>query len=85
MGSALAQYVDVIQGLVTNGFSHEEISNIMQGRYGVIRGASERSIRRFCAENGLRQGGRLIKDDELNNMVSTVVNQVICIYKIVLL
>ena len=30
MGSALAQYVDVIQGLVTNGFSHE-ISNIMQG------------------------------------------------------
>ena len=51
-------------------------NNILIGRYGMTRGASERSVRQFCSENRIRPGGPCIGDDELNNMDVTIVDGV---------
>ena len=76
MNSALDIYLDVIKSLVQEGLSHLEVSNVLKAKYGVDYGSSQRSVQRFCAEHSIRRGGPMIKEDELNNSVASVINEV---------
>ena len=56
----------------------EEISLILQDEYPDIRGLSVKNIKRFCQTYGIKKRG-FVPDDELNEIVATSVQQVLCI------
>lgn len=61
---------------IQEGFTHQEVSNIIIGVHDETRGVSVRSVRRFCHEHNIRRGGPLIRKDHLHVAVNHVVNQV---------
>ena len=52
--AALEKYSDKIEKLIyEKNASHNEVSLILKQKYHLNVGASARSVRRFCAENGI--------------------------------
>ena len=51
-----------------------DLSDILQQQYPGQRGFSERSIKRFCKEKGIRQRG-MISKEQLDNVVKVAVQR----------
>ena len=61
----------IAQLVLNEGRSNAQISEILQRLYPNQRGLSERSVRRFCCENGIsRRSG--LNDDTLQEVVNKV-------------
>lgn len=64
-----------IRELVEAGESHKYISHHLQLLYPGRHGLSARSVRRFCAEQGIR-ARNLISDDALDQVIHSQVSAV---------
>ncbi|XP_013421241.1 uncharacterized protein LOC106181414 [Lingula anatina] len=53
--AAIEGFVDIIRDLVKNFKTNEEISSILKTQYGVLRGASVRSIKTICSKYNIRR------------------------------
>ena len=71
-------YVDRIRQLVeTDCKTYQEVSAILQKSTGWTRGFSARTIRRLCAEHGIRtRGKQLVPDAELEAHVTAAIHEV---------
>ena len=61
--------------LVNERKSHEQISVELQRAYPDVRGLSTRSVRRFCASEGVQRTSRL-PDDQLDRVIFYCVQSV---------
>ncbi|XP_052390355.1 uncharacterized protein LOC128026983 [Carassius gibelio] len=55
MESKLDPYLDLIQRMINDGRTDEQVSDFLRFECGISRGASKANIRRFCAERGLKR------------------------------
>ena len=64
-----------LQTLIDEGKTYEQISQTLQSaNVAVTRGLSARSIRRFCADNGIKK----MKGADLDEVVAQSVSEVCC-------
>lgn len=66
----------VIKNKIENGATHQNISDYIMGLYPTMKGASVRSIRRFCEKYGLHYSSRLT-NQHLDILVSWSVGKVL--------
>ena len=65
----------LIQNMVSRGFSYAYIAGELREKVGNSRGISERSVRRFCANKGIKRKGT-VSDDTLSVAITKAVDQV---------
>ena len=66
---------DVVKGLLAKGQTYSQISSYLKQQYPHIsRGFSERSIRRFVKENGLKEEVKNDTVEAIKESVSEVTN-----------
>lgn len=63
---------DEIRDMVWSGMTHMEISTELKGKHPGMKGLSERSVRRFCQEQGISKP----RDRELDDIVEDSVREV---------
>ena len=64
--------VEVVTDWRKKGMTYKEISARLQQACPQVRGLSERSVRRFCKENGIEK----MNDAEVDDVIEEVVEEV---------
>ena len=59
------------------GKTHKEVADILGQQYPGVNGLSERSVRRFCATNGIRRYDSRVTGVDIHNVVTSVIADVI--------
>ena len=59
------------------GKTHKEVADILRQQYPGVNGLSERSVRRFCATNGIRRHDSGVTGVDIHNVVTSVIADVI--------
>lgn len=72
---ALNGYFDVISEMIKNGITYMEISAHLQN-VGVLRGASEANVRKFCREAGINHRTDSLSQTELSAAIETAIHDV---------
>ena len=57
--------------------THKEVADILRQQYPGVNGLSERSVRRFCATNGIRRYDSRVTGVDIHNVVTSVIADVI--------
>ena len=74
--AALEEYEDYVrEKVVTEKYSHRQLSDELQRAFPDERGFSVRSVKRFCSEKGIKKTCD-VDDQELDEVVSSAVLQV---------
>lgn len=63
---------DEIRVMVRRGMTHMEISTELKGKHPGVKGLSERSVRRFCQEQGIHKPRGRELDDIMEDSVREV-------------
>lgn len=63
MESSLLAYREVIQSMIKDGYTDQNISDHLQCECGLTKGFSQTNIRRFCTQNGI--GRERVHDSQL--------------------
>jgi len=74
---SLDTYRDVINCMVIDRRTYRDIADYLLSQ-GVVRGASEANVRKFCHENAINRRGSYVPDAELCAAVDTAVQEVRC-------
>jgi len=66
------------------GKTHKEVADILRQQHPGVNGLSERSVRRFCATNGIRRYDSRVTGVGVHNVVTSAIAEVIVasLYKI---
>ena len=73
--SDLQVYEGVIVQLISEGWSYDEVSEYRKTMVGDTRGMSSRTLRRYCAQRGIRRRGT-VDQDQLDRIVRFFVTNV---------
>ena len=80
--AALEEYEDYVrEKVVIEKYSHKQLSDELQRAFPDERGFSVRSIKRFCSEKSIKKTCN-IDDQELDEVVSSAVSQVRCVFEL---
>jgi hypothetical protein len=72
--ASLDDYEDIIAQLVQkNHWTHRQVADYVQVHFGIERGASERTVRRFCDEHHI---SGTVSDGALSLAVTQAIEQV---------
>ena len=67
-----------VQELVEEqGKTHKEVAAILRQQHPGVKELSERSVRRFCATNGIRRYDSRMTDVDIHNVVTSAIAEVI--------
>ena len=58
------------------GKTHKELSQILKNLYPEENGLSEKSVRRYCAVNGIRRYDSSLTCTNIDNVISTAIAEV---------
>ena len=59
------------------GKTHREVADILRQQHPGVNGLSERSVRRFCATNGIRRYDSRVTGVDVHNVVTSAIAEVI--------
>ena len=80
---ALNKYIDVIQHLMTDGKTYDEVSSILKVQYGMGRGSSAANVRLFCKEHNINHNAVALSTFAVDVLVNNAICEVniTCNYK----
>ena len=59
------------------GKTHKAVAEILRQQHPGVNGLSERSVRRFCASNGIRRYDSRVTGVDVHNVVTSAIAEVI--------
>ena len=74
MEYSLSPYREIIQSMLRNGHSDEEMSSYLHLECGLTKGFSKANIRKFSAHNGI--GRERLQDSKLESEIAQAINEV---------
>ena len=74
MESSLSPYREIIESMLRNGHSDEDISSHLHLECGLTKGFSKANIREFTAQNGI--GRERVQDSKLESEIAQAINEV---------
>ncbi|CAL8310910.1 unnamed protein product [Gadus morhua 'NCC'] len=73
MESSLSPYREIIESMLRNGHSDEDISSHLHLECGLTKGFSKANIRKFSAQNGI--GRERVQDSKLESEIAQAINE----------